>query len=245
MIASSLLQARRHWDEAERSRFFAKLAFFRGLSPGLLEHLAALSRPRSVLRGEAIFLEGDPSNTVHLLASGRVKLVHETEAGREVIIRLIRPGEIIGAAGIWGEPRYPASALAQEDSVVLCLPTAELSALFDRHPSLALAIIRVLSTRLRDAERRICDLQTAQVEQRIANTLLRQAQKTGLRTTRGIELGIRLTRQDLAELSGTTLSTASRTLSGWHQRGIVAAGRERVTILQPQTLATIAEGVVE
>ena len=104
-----------------------------------------------------------------------------------------------------------------------------------------MAVIRELGARLREAEARLRDLQTERVERRIARTLVRLASQAGIRTERGIELALPLSRQDLAELAGTTLSTASRTLSGWDSRGIVASGRERITILQPHALVALAE----
>ncbi len=220
--------------------FLQALPIFQSLPPEAVQMIAARIHARRAARGQAIFLEGDSASALYILARGRVKLVHETDSGREVIIRLIRPGDIFGGAGIWGEPRYPASAFAQEDSVVLQLPVADFTSLVGTYPDLAFAIMRILAARLRDAEARIRELQTEQVEQRIANVLLRLAGKTGIKTDNGIRIGTPLTRQDLAELSGTTLSTASRTLSAWHQRGIIAAGREQVTILQPHALVDIA-----
>jgi len=209
----------------------------------VVHRFAAVIQPRAIRRGEAVFLEGEEASAFHVLAVGRVKLVRETDEGQEVILRLIQVGEVFGGAGIWGEPRYPASAFAQEDSIILQLSTPTFITLLHAHPEIAFAIIRLLAGRLRDAEARIRDLQTAQVEQRIANVLLRLAGKTGVKTATGIKIGIPLTRQDLAELSGTTLSTASRTLSGWHQQGIIQAGRERVTILQPHALVAISEKI--
>lgn len=97
-----------------------------------------------------------------------------------------------------------------------------------------MAVIRDLGSRLRQAEGRILDLQTERVEQRIARTLLRLAGSGGL--------VLALSRQDLADLSGTTLSTASRTLSSWHRRGIVVSEREQVTLRDISRLERIAEG---
>jgi CRP-like cAMP-binding protein len=231
----------RPWNEARRYEFLTAVPLFRDLAPDVIRQVAAVIHPRSIIRGDAVFLEGEEASAFHVLAEGRVKLVRETEDGREVILRLIQVGEVFGGAGIWGEPHYPASAFAQEDSVDLQLSTSDFTTLLQAHPEIALAIIRLLAGRLRDAEARIRDLQTAQVEQRIANVLLRLANKTGVKTAEGIKIGVPLTRQELAELAGTTLSTASRTLSAWHQRGIIQAGRERVTIRQPHALVAIAE----
>lgn len=229
-----------HWDEAERASFLASLPVFQQLPAAVIQSVAARLWARKIARGDAVFLEGDPASALGILATGRLKLVHETDDGREVIIRLVQSGDIFGGAGIWGEPRYPASAFAQEDSVILQMPVATFTVLLGAHPELALALVRLLASRLRDAETRIRELQTEQVEQRIANVLLRLVSRTGVKTTTGIRIGTPLSRQDLAELSGTTLSTASRTLSAWQQRGIIKAGRQQVTICQPHALVAIA-----
>jgi len=214
---------------------------FSHLPDAVLRRVALEMRPRRVRRGAFLFLEGEPAEALNVLASGRVKVVRETDDGREVIIRLVGRAEIFGGAGGWGEATYPASARALEDAVVLRLPADRFADLIQSEPAFAAAVVAELAERLREAESRIRELQTERVERRIARVLLRLANKTGRRTEAGIEIGVPLTRQDLAELSGTTLSTASRTLSHWDEQGIVAAGRERVTIVQPHALVSIAE----
>lgn len=229
------------WSVAERIAFLGTVRLFRALPAATAERVAVAFRAQHVKRGEFVFLEGESADSFNLLAEGRIKVLRETEDGREVILRLVRPGEIFGGAGGWGEAVYPASALAQEKAVVLQMPAQEFTTLISLHGEFALAVVRELGTRLREAEARIRELQTERVERRIARVLLRLANKSGVKTAAGIEVGVPLSRQDLAELAGTTLSTASRTLSGWHQQGIIAAGRERVTVLQPHALVSIAE----
>jgi CRP-like cAMP-binding protein len=231
------------WDESARLRFLGTVRIFQGLPPAMVQHVASEFRARPVPRGDFIFLEGEPASTLYVLAEGGIKLVRETEDGKEVILRIIRPSDVFGAAGVWGEEFYPASAVAQTNAVVLQLPVSEFTDLLTAHPELALGVIRVLGTRLREAETRIRDLQTEQVERRIASVLLRLANKTGVKSDLGIEIAMPLSRQDLAELSGTTLSTASRTLSAWSQRGIVAVGRQRVVIIHPHALVAIADNL--
>ncbi|HEU4793457.1 MAG TPA: Crp/Fnr family transcriptional regulator [Nitrolancea sp.] len=229
------------WDRARREAFLSTVRLFQRLSSETLSTVAERFQPKRFRDGEFIFFEGDRASEVSLLASGRVKVVRETEEGREVILRLIQPGEIFGAAGMWGEPEYPASALALEDVLILQLPAPELAALVTRSPEFAQAVIRELGTRLREAEARIRELQTERAERRIARALLRLANKAGVRNETGIEIGIPLSRQDLAELSGTTLSTASRTLSAWDRLGLIVAARERVTIVKFHELVAVAE----
>ncbi len=229
------------WDLEERCAFLATTRLFERLSPDALHGLAARLSTVRVARGRPIFAAGDPAVALYVLATGRVKIVQETEDGREVILRVIGPGELFGAAGGWGEPVYPAGAVALETTTVLRLRATGFTALVASSPEFAMAVVRELGDRLREAEARIRELQTERVERRIARTLLRLANKTGTKTAEGIELGLPLSRQDLAELAGTTLSTASRILSAWDERGLIVAGRERVVLRRPHGLVAIAD----
>lgn len=229
------------WDRTDLLAYLPTVRMFAGLPEATLAAIATRTRARRVPTGSFVFLEGDEAREVSLLAQGRVKVVRETEDGREVILRLIQPGEIFGGAGGWGEERYPASAVALRDAVVLQIPAADFTDLVEHQRDFALAVIQELGRRLREAEARIRDLQTQRAEQRLARALLRLANRTGVRTAAGIEIGLPLTRQDLAEYSGTTLSTASRTLSHWDQLGLIVAGRGRVTIVKTHALVSIAE----
>jgi CRP/FNR family transcriptional regulator, nitrogen oxide reductase regulator len=229
------------WDLERRVGLLRQARLFDSLPEAKLRVVADNLQARRVERGGIIFRAGRPAEMIGVLAAGRIKVVRETEDGREVILRMILPGEIFGAAGAWGESVYPASAIALEDSVVLRLTTAEFSALMAQHAPLALAVVRELGGRLREAEGRIRELQTERVERRIARVLLRLANKTGVKTSEGIEIGVPLSRQDLADLVGSTLSTVSRTLSGWDQQGLIVAARERVVLVKPHLLVAIAD----
>jgi CRP-like cAMP-binding protein len=228
-------------DGSERLELVTGVGLFRDLPEGVRQEIAAGLRARAVDRDRVVFLVGKPASAVHFLAQGRVKVIRETDDGREVILRVIGPGEMFGASGIWGEAVYPATAVAIEDSVVLRMPAGRFASLMSSQPALGHALVRELGSRLREAEARILELQTERVERRIARVLIRLANKTGVKTAEGIEIGFPLSRQELADLVGSTLGTVSRTLSGWDQRGYVVAGRERVVLVKPHRLVAIAD----
>lgn len=223
----------------------ADVPMFHGLQPQALAALASRMVVKRVAAGAFVFIEGQPAAAVNLVAAGEVKVIRETDEGREVILRLIEPGAIFGGAGSWGESTYPASAVAIEDAVVLQISVPAFQSVLEEHPSVALALLQEVASRLRETEARIQELHTERVERRIARTLIRIASKTGVQTERGLELGVPLTRQALADLCGTTISTASRVLSKWHREGLVEAGRERVSILHMHALVALAEDLPE
>jgi CRP-like cAMP-binding protein len=140
---------------------------------------------------------------------------------------------------------YPATAEAVEDTWLLSWTRPRIAELAERHPGIALAAMRIMGGRLAEMQERLREMQTEQVERRIAHALGRLVVQAGRRTREGIEIDFPITRQDLAEMTGTTLHTVSRTLSKWETDGIVAGGRQRVVILKPHALVSIAEDLPE
>lgn len=228
------------WGVATYAAFLATAPIFRQLPPERLREVASLCQTTALRRGEILFHEGAPADTLYFLTEGRVKVLRGTTGGQEVILRVIGPGEVFGGSGGWGDTTYPASAVAIEAAIALRLAASDFAALVGTYPDLGLALIRELAGRLREAESRIIELQTEWAEQRLARALLRLACKDGAYTAAGIDTAIPLSRQDLAELIGTTIGTVSRTLSAWERRGLVATGRERVTISDAAGLAALA-----
>lgn len=147
-------QRARCWTVERRVGLLGRVPPFARLPPAAIRGVAALFRPRDVPRGGFVFHEGEPASAGNVAAEGRIKIVRETGAGRQVILRLINPGEPFGLSGGWGAATYPASARALDDAVVLQLPAREFTRLLAIHPELALAVIEDLGARLREAESR-------------------------------------------------------------------------------------------
>lgn len=242
---SGAIERQAVWGLERRALLLGRVRPFDHLDVVTLASVAGRCRVRVCDKGAIVFVEGQPAEAVHILAEGEVRVVRETDDGREVILRLIQPGEMFGGAGGWGADRYPATTVAADASVVLVLLAADFAALIREHAEFAVAVVRELDSRLRDAEARIQELQTERVQRRIARMLLRLANRTGTRTDNGIEIDATLSRQAIADLCGTTLSTASRVLSGWDRQGILVAGREHVVIVRPHDLVAIAEDIVD
>lgn len=228
-----------HRDDQDRLDFMRKARGFSLLPLPILRKVFAASSTRRVPRGSFVFLQGEPIASIYLLLEGRIKMVRETEEGRAVIMRLIEPGDLFGIVGHWSGSTYRNSALTLTNVTILAMPRTTFTALMASHPSFAMAILDELGKRLNDAEARIQDLQTEHAACRTARVLLKLFD--GASSLSGDTLPtLPLSRQDLADLCGTNLSTASRTLSEWEQHGIVDAGRERVRLLRPRALAAVA-----
>jgi CRP-like cAMP-binding protein len=218
-----------------------KIGFFRGLSPSDLQQTAGAARRKSLKRDRFFFRQEDEAEAFYLLLEGRVKLLQETPDGQEVLIRLIGPGEMFGGVAMLGESTYPVSAQASEDCAALAWTRREISWLLDRYPKITRNVLKHMAGRLREIQDRYRELATERVERRVARALLRLVRVSGRKTDRGVLIDMRLSRQDLAEMSGTTLYTISRLLGAWEKAGIVEGGRMRLLICNPHGLVSIAE----
>ena len=159
-------------------------------------------------------------------------------------LRTIYPWQMFGALGVVREDAiYPATAQALVDSVGLAIPSRVLKELMPTRPYLSLGLMQVMTTYVQEMQSRYRELATERVQQRIARVLVRLASQSGQKAEDGIELSF--SRQDFAEMSGTTLFTVSRILTDWERQGVIASGREYIRILQPHALVRIAEGLVE
>ena len=198
---------------------------------------------RSIEEGEFFFFQGDPAEYVYVLTSGQVKLLQSNPNGKQVNIRTILPWEMFAALGaVRKDAAYPASAEAIQNSTALVIKSDFMGKMMRTRPYLAVGLTRLMTSLIQEIQARYRELATERVEQRIARTLLRLASQIGERIERGptmVELSF--TRQDLAEMAGTTLFTVSRTLSDWEKLGFIEAGRERIRIKKPHELVRIAE----
>lgn len=226
---------------SNRIKIIAEIDLFMGLSMAELRDIERAASLKHFENDAFLYFQGDPARHLHVLIEGSVKLTQLTPEGQQVILRYASPGEAFAVIAVLSEMDYPVSAQAAEDSLTLSWGRKAMRALMLQHPKLALNALEVLSRRTREFQDRIRELATERVERRIARALLRLARQTGRRMEEGVLIEMSLSRQDLAEMTGTTLYTVSRTLSQWESDGLIKSGREQVTILYPHGLVIIAE----
>lgn len=227
--------------EAAWAESWRKISFFSSLSPRELEELLAPVVVEERYRdGEFLFYEGDPPQGLYLLKEGRVKIIKHSARGKDTILRLIGPLEMFGEVAAFDGRPYPASAQALQDCIVLHLPQEDFLELLHRHPPIALRIIEDLAHKLRDAHDLIRALSSETVEKRIATVLLKLAEKAGKAEERGIRLKIPLSRQDLADMAGTTIETAIRVLSKFSRERLVLKEGKNIIILDRAALSALS-----
>jgi len=220
----------------------AGLPLFAGMQPAELDDILAEARPVRCPKNTAVFEQGAEAHSFFVLLHGHVRAMKLTPDGQQVVVRYIMPGEVFGVAMAIGLKNYPATALAIEDSVALSWPTSAWPRLSAKHPALTANTMQTLGTRLQEANARVVEMSTQQVERRIAHALLRLARQSGRRTDQGVEIDFPISRQDVAEMTGTTLHTVSRILSAWEQQGLIEGGRQRIVLRDPHRLFGLAEG---
>jgi CRP/FNR family transcriptional regulator, nitrogen oxide reductase regulator len=110
-----------------------------------------------------------------------------------------------------------------------------------KFPALATNTLQTVGSRLQETHTRVVEMSTQQVEQRVAHALLRLAKQSGRKVEHGVEIDFPISRQDIAQMTGTTLHTVSRILSGWEQRGLIEGGRQRIVLREPHKLFVLAE----
>ncbi len=220
----------------------ADLPLFQAAKPEELDAVLADARPLRVARDAAIFEQEGEAHSFFLLLDGHVRVVKTTPAGDQVIVRYVSAGEMIGIAQAIGRATYPASAIAAADCVVLVWPTSLWQRFIAQIPGFAATTYQAVGVRLQDAQARLVEMATEQVEQRVARALCRLAEQSGRKTEEGLLIDFPISRQDIAEMTGTTLHTVSRLLAAWEGKGIVAGGRQKVTVVEPGRLRALAEG---
>lgn len=200
---------------------------------------------RSIEEGEFFFFQGDPATYLYVLVSGRAKLLQTNQVGQQVNLRIINEWQMFGALGaVREDATYPATAQALEPSTALAIESNFLKEMMKTRPHLNINLMQLMTGYIMEMQERYRELATEKVERRIALTILRLAGQIGKRAA-GKEMSVELplSRQDVAEASGTTIYTVSRVLAEWERRGLVESGRERVLIRNPHALVQISEGL--
>ncbi len=219
---------------------------FRDVSAGGFDQVMRSGILRSVEGGGFYFMQGDPAVHAYVLVSGRVKMVQIAPNGQQITLRIMTPGQTFGGIAILKpESGYPATAHAEEDSAAMAWDTAHLRELAKQEPSIAMNAMQLMHGYITELQERQQALVTGRVEQRIARILVKLAADSGKKTDDGILIDIPLTRQDVAEMSGTTLFTVSRTMSEWERMGLLKIGREQVIIREPHGLVKIADDLAK
>ena len=222
---------------AEKLWYLKQCDLFERLSPERLKVLERSCSARKFPRGSPIYLPVEAANGVMLLASGRVKICSVTEEGKQAILAFIDPGELFGELAILDQAQRDEFAEAAETSLVVMIPTAKIQELMAEMPDVSLGVTKLIGLRRQRIERRLKNLLFRSNRERLVHLLLELAEQYGRTTTDGIELKIKLSHQDLANVIGSTRETVTVVLGELQAEGSVRLGRRKIILTAPERLA--------
>ncbi len=223
-------------------QYLRKIPIFAGLPDEALQTIHRYTLERVYRRGTVIFFEGDRGEGFHYVKSGKVKIVKATGDGREHIIKILTPGDLFAEVLLFNSQPYPATAVAAEDACVGIIKNSDLERLVLGNNTLALQLIKALSQRLLYAQQKIKNLALGDVLARTAETLLRLGREHGRPDEQGaVVVSLDLSRQELANLVGTTRETVTRTLSALKKDKIIELAGDKIIIVKPEKLRSFIE----
>ena len=221
----------------DKVEFLKKVEIFKGLKEEDIKDIEKYFYEEEYKKGDYIFFEGDDDPGIYIVVDGIVKLTKETADGKTVILRLATQKEVFGWLVIGeSKPESTYTAQALISSKVLHISNTDFVRLLTKYPAVAVKITCDASKKLLEAYERLKSLAAEKVEGRIASLLLDLAKKIGKEDGDYIIIEAPITRQDIAEMAGTTVETAIRVISKWKKDGIVNTERGKIEVLDPDYL---------
>jgi CRP-like cAMP-binding protein len=213
---------------------------FRKLSPEDRRTVAQAATIRHYEKGELIFEQDTPSDAFYTIASGRVKIFKMLASGKDLILEVFGTGDPLGAIAAYDGRPFPASASALENTSCVVIPRARFFRLLEEHPSLVRGLMLGMTIRLVELTNRLAELSGGRIEPRFARLFLKLAREMGRQERGGIFVPLALSRQELADMTGTTIETGIRIMSRWGKQDVVRTEKDGFVILDRRTLEDVA-----
>ena len=217
--------------------FIKKCDLFSQMTQEDLQWLEGKSRMRKLKRGEPVFLPSQQSNGVVLVAEGRVRICHITPEGKQSILNFIDANEIFGELSIFDATEREEYAEASEATTLILIPREAMRAVVQKYPQIVYGVTKVIGLRRQRIERRLRNLLFRSNRERVIHLLLELVEKYGQRSETGIDLNIRLSHQEMANIIGSTRETVTVVLGQLQTEGLIRIARRRITICNLNTLA--------
>ncbi len=212
-------------------------SLFQRLSESQLSALESRARVRQFPKGSSVYLPNDISDGAFLLAEGRVRIGSSTPEGKQSILAFVEPGELFGELAMIEKAEREERAETTLKSTVVLLPGDYLRQLMEESSSLALGVSKLIGLRRKRVERRLKSLLFRSNRDRLTQLLIDLAEQYGNATTEGIELGIRLSHQDLASIIGATRETVTTLLGEMQTEGLLRIRRQKLVVHDLRRLA--------
>jgi len=217
-----------------------RVSLFRRLSPDARTRVAAVAHVRSYERGDLVFSEGDPGDVFIAILTGRVKVFKSTPAGKEIILEIFGDGDPLGAVAVYERAPFPASAVALEPTECVRIDQASFFRLLEQDPAIVRGLLSGLTIRLAELTRRLAELTGARVETRFARLFLKLCDQIGRPERGGTFVAMPLSRQELADLTGTTIETTIRIMSRWQKEDVLHTAKDGFVVIDRNALEEVS-----
>lgn len=213
---------------------------FRRLSPEDRRRIAQAATLKRYQKGDVIFEQDTPSDAFYTIASGRVKIFKMLATGKDLILEVFGTGDPLGAVAAYDGRPFPASAVALEDTACVVIPRPVFFRLLEEHPSLVRGLMLGMTIRLVELTNRLAELSGGRIEPRVARLFLKLANQMGRSERGGTFIPLPLSRQELADMTGTTIETCIRIMSRWGKQRLVLTEKDGFVILDKPLLESAA-----
>lgn len=237
------IQPELHCSVPEQRRLLGQSPFFAGLGEEAVVEIQRRFRQQHYHAGERIHHAGDTALRLSVVAAGVVKVVRPTMDGQDVLLDFVGPGGYFGSLAELGDASYRDDVTAHTDCCVLYTTSDVFHDILRRYPSVALSALRMVADRLNEAQATIEQLSAYPVEQRVASVLLQLVDKIGQDRSGDVLIQMPLSRQDIADMTGSKVETVSRVMSDLRRSGLIESGRRWISVVDREALEEIAEGV--
>lgn len=213
---------------------------FSRLSRSQIREILDQASSRRYGEGAAIFREGHDADRFFLLLDGYLRVIRTTPGGEQIIVLHISPGQLFGIAPALQRDTFPATSVAAAESIALSWPVRLWPEFTAKYDGFATESYKTLGTRLGQIQETLTEMATQAVEKRVAAAVLRMVNQSGRKTDRGVEIAFPVTRQNISDMTGTTLHTVSRLLSAWEKAGMVESTRRHIVVTDPHRLVVLS-----
>jgi CRP-like cAMP-binding protein len=215
------------------------IALFNNLSEDEFKEIIPYLSRLTFRKKDVVFSEGDPSDWLYIVSEGKVKITKLSMDGKEIILEVIQPADFFGVVAVLKGFPYPANAVAMEDTRLLRISRSNLLRILDRFPNLMYCLALQLGERMKGSHETLKNIALERVESRIASLLLKLSDKTGTKVDGGTLIDMKLTKQDIAEMVGTTVETSIRTMSKFKKLGVVSEKNGKILINNIEKLRSL------
>ena len=215
-------------------------ALFGPLEEDDLDRVLQLARPKRLEEEQVLFQRGEAADAVYAIVSGRIRIVSTSDDGKEVVLRILRAGDVFGELGLLAGGHRTATVIAAEPTELVAIGRREFFGLLEREPRVAVQLLAVLAEQIGDLTDQLSDFVFYGLPVRLAKRVIELANDDGVETPEGIRIELKLSQQELANLVGTSRESVNKQLRTWEDKGWIRLDRGVLLVRRPAAFEELA-----